>query len=106
MRLRWISTFLFCSTALFAQSPARNPDTVQARTDALHTFSSSIQELTQRVNRSVVQIFTAGYSIGGTRGEPQLSCPRVRLEDQRGILKFKVMEISLSTGSPSALYGS
>jgi len=75
MRTRWILLFLCLATTVVAQSAPRKNETpvMSERSDALHLFSGSIQALSERVTRSVVQVFTSGYSIADDTGRSQTS---------------------------------
>lgn len=74
MRSHLALAVLLFSCAVFAQTaPKAETSTTPARADALHAFSDSIEDLSQRVNRSVVQIFTSGYSLGEESGHSNAS---------------------------------
>jgi len=60
--------FIFFLTLLFpticmAQTGTAKPAEPSRRADPLHLFNDSIQELTERVSGSVVQVLTSGYSL-------------------------------------------
>src|SRR6266851_2855951 len=55
------------STMLCAQVTAPSPQ--PNKPDALHELSTSLETLSRRVSRAVVQIFSTGYVVGGEEGE-------------------------------------
>ncbi|MFN7993969.1 MAG: trypsin-like peptidase domain-containing protein [Bryobacteraceae bacterium] len=60
-QLRCALVIALFAPVLFAQEAARVPET--RKQDALQGFSTSLQELSRRVNRSVVKIVTTGYGL-------------------------------------------
>ncbi len=70
-----LAAVLLVSFDLSSQTAAHKPDTTVSspRTDALHAFSDSIEGLSQNVTRSVVQIFTTGYSLNAQNGRSTTS---------------------------------
>jgi len=70
MRFSRVLTFLLLSAAAFTQTTPKKTEVSAkiAPADALHAFSDSIEDLSQRVNRSVVQVFTTGYSLSEETG--------------------------------------
>ena len=65
--MRLLAYLLFASTVALAQqpvAPAPQPSAPQpTRLDSLHDLSSSLERLSRRVSRSVVQIFSSGYAL-------------------------------------------
>jgi serine protease Do len=55
-----LSSFALAQTATVKPEPTR-------RTDALHVFNDSIQQLTESVSGAVVQVLTTGYTVNDTR---------------------------------------
>jgi len=69
MRVVSLGLVFLLTTAAFAQSqPSKDTTTKPARADALHVFSDSIENLSRRTTRSVVQIFTSGYTLSSESG--------------------------------------
>ena len=61
------SLLLACSFAAAQQPPSQPPAQPPAqpkKADSLREFSESLQHLSQRVSRSLVQVFATGYSLG------------------------------------------
>jgi serine protease Do len=58
---------VFLAACLWAAAqPAPQPATPQPkRVDSLHELSSQLETLSRRVSRSLVQIFSSGYALGG-----------------------------------------
>jgi serine protease Do len=56
--------FICAAAAVFAQSPARSHVAALAQSnDSLRSLSDSIESLANRVNRSVVQVFSTGFAL-------------------------------------------
>ena len=54
-----------CLAALCAGAQQTPPAPEPKKIDPLHEFSAQLEALSRRVSRSVVQIFSSGYAIGG-----------------------------------------
>jgi hypothetical protein len=44
------------------------------KTDSLHELSGTIECLSRRINRSVVQVFASGYALSEERENPRVRC--------------------------------
>src|SRR5207248_2825511 len=67
MRTTAVFILLACSRAMAQENPttALKSPAAQRRIDSLHELSSSLEALSHRVSKSVVQIFASGYRLSG-----------------------------------------
>lgn len=69
MRIVSLGVVLLLATGVIAQTTTTKDTTTRpAHQDALHLFSDSIENLSLRTTRSVVQIFTTGYTLNSENG--------------------------------------
>lgn len=83
-----IVLFLLLGIAGVAQTerPTQSSESVKAlKTDPLHVFSQSVQELSSSVTKSVVQILTIGYGLSSENDNDKSDTATAYLTPQRGI---------------------
>ena len=74
--------FLSICAAAQTEQPTRSPDAAKAlKSDPLHVFSQSVQQLSAQVTKSVVQVVTSGYGLSNDNDKTDTAY----LEAQRGI---------------------
>ena len=71
---------LVCLAVICAGAQQTAPTPEPKKIDSLHEFSTQLEALSHRVSRSVVQIFSVGYTIGG---EPESGTNAAVVQRQR-----------------------
>ncbi len=68
------------------EQPTQSSESVKAlKTDPLHVFSESVQELSSAVTKSVVQVLTIGYGLSSDNDNDKTDTTTAYLTPQRGI---------------------
>jgi serine protease Do len=68
------------------EQPTQSSESVKAlKTDPLHVFSQSVQELSSAVTKSVVQVLTIGYGLSSDNDNDKTDTTTAYLTPQRGI---------------------